>query len=199
MLLRALTMPGGRQKDEVPLGRETSALVAEMFGVPKPQQQEGPDFSDRYNTKLAPAEEKAFQGWLGDLSKAKGYDAKADLRDYDLRGAFKSGVTADERGHLTDEFKKPNHPTFSSESIYSGKDGFTGGQWVGDDQSGWNYQASPTNLKFRTPEQLQQYFQRVEPNSQLMLPPAPSQLRPDEQAAIADRKAREAHRQIVGY
>jgi hypothetical protein len=162
-----------------------------MFGAAKPKA-EGPDFSDRYNTKLAPAEEKQFQGWLGQLSKAKGYDAKQDLRDYDLRGAFKSGVTADERGHLTDEFKKPNHPTFSDQSIYSTPEQ-PGGQWIGSDETGWNYKASPTNLKYRSADELKGYFQRVEPDSQLMLPG------PADHAAAADRAAREAHRRIVGY
>jgi hypothetical protein len=128
------------------------------------------DFTNRYNTPLSAPEEQQFQVWIGHLSAAKGYNAQMDLRDYDLRGAFKAGVTADARGHLTDEWKKPNHPTFSDESIYNGKDGNEGGKWIQAPNGQWAYKASTTNLKFRSPDALRQYFQRVEPNSKLMLP-----------------------------
>jgi hypothetical protein len=138
-------------------------------GIPQCNQGPPPDFSDKYNTDLGEAEPQ-FQGWLQQLGEAKGYDASMDLRDYDLRGAFKAGVTADERGHLTDEWKKPNHPTFSDQSIYSGTDGYEGGQWVGDDANGWDYQATKTNLQFRNRDALGQYFDRVEPGSQVMFP-----------------------------
>lgn len=197
MILRGIAMPGGRQAaPEDPVDPETGALVKEMFGGGKPKA-EGPDFSDRFNTKLAPAEEKQFQSWLGQLSQAKGYDARQDLRDYDLRGAFKSGVTADERGHLTDTFKKPNHPTFSTESMYSGPDN-PGGQWIqrpptreGEGEA-WDYRPSSTNLRYRSVGELRRYFQQVEPGSNLYVGPR-------ERADDADQRARAAHRKIVGY
>lgn len=41
--------------------------------------------------------------------------------------------TADNRGHLGDIGKLPNHPTFSDQSAYSGKvNGLTGGAWNGN-------------------------------------------------------------------
>ena len=40
------------------------------------------DFSDRYNTKLTPAEAKAYQAW------AKAERRERDVYDYDLRGAW---------------------------------------------------------------------------------------------------------------
>lgn len=121
------------------------------------------DFSGRYNTPLSPADEKQFQGWK------QRYAPNDTGADYDLRGAFKAGVAPDPgRGHFPDTFKKPNHPTFSDESQYSGKDGFTGGHW-GDG----TYTASPTNLKFRKPEELAQYFQKNEKGTKLTMP-APS-------------------------
>ncbi len=41
--------------------------------------------------------------------------------------------TADNRGHLGDVGKLPNHPTFSDQSAYSGKvNGLTGGVWNGN-------------------------------------------------------------------
>ena len=36
--------------------------------------------------------------------------------DYDVRGAYDAGLDPDERGHLNDEFKLPNHITYSEES-----------------------------------------------------------------------------------
>ena len=66
-----------------------------------------------YDTKLTKSEEKDFQGW-------KAQHAPNDSgADYDLRGAFLRGVTSSpENGHFPDTFKKPNHPTFSDESMY---------------------------------------------------------------------------------
>lgn len=83
------------------------------------------DFTNKYNTKLTPEEEIIFQReWV---------DKLGDLYDYDARGAWKAyrdgRIDFDERCHLTDEFKKPNHPTFSDESIYHGIDGHIGGKW----------------------------------------------------------------------
>lgn len=85
------------------------------------------DMSGQYNTQLTPDEESAYQAW------AKGQGREKDVFNYDLRGAWKelqSGtMSEDERGHLGDKYKKPNHPTFSTESIYNGKDGYQGGIW----------------------------------------------------------------------
>ena len=85
------------------------------------------DMSGQYNTQLSPDEESAYQAW------AKGQGREKDVFNYDLRGAWKelqSGtMSEDERGHLGDKYKKPNHPTFSTESIYNGADGYQGGVW----------------------------------------------------------------------
>jgi len=133
------------------------------------------DFSGRYNTPLNPAQQKQFDAWA-DQQKAKtGRDPRNDRYDYDVNGYFLSGAATDERGHGTDQFKKPNHPTFSNESIYHGKDGHMGGEWI---TSGGQtlYNPSPTNLRFRTLPQLQQYFRQVEPDVTLMNPPPASGL-----------------------
>lgn len=48
--------------------------------------------------------------------------------DYDLRGFYKKYGTLNSQatnGHLTDEFKKPNHETFSSQSRY-----YSGQPWA---------------------------------------------------------------------
>jgi hypothetical protein len=51
-------------------------------------------------------------------------------QDYDFKSAAQAGESPDASGHWTDKYKKPNHPTFSDESIYA-KDG-TPGHWQGE-------------------------------------------------------------------
>ena len=109
------------------------------------------DFLFRYNTELPKEAEIPFNQWLINESKTQGRDVWMDMYDYDLKGFFLSGEwqNKDSRGHGTDKFKKPNHPTFSNESVYHGVDGFEGGVW-GDG----TYTPSKTNLKFLKKEQL---------------------------------------------
>lgn len=53
--------------------------------------------------------------------------------DYDLLAAFHAGLVPDAFGHWPDLFKKPNHPTFSVESVHAvGKDAAKAGRWDGD-------------------------------------------------------------------
>lgn len=119
------------------------------------------DWSDYYNTPLSPAEKPKFDAWKEKYApNDKGYD-------YDYQGAFKAGITPDtNRGHWSDQFKKPNHPTFSDESQYNGHEGYVGGHWGTDG----TYTPSVTNLKLRTPEELQKYFHDNEPDTKLNLP-----------------------------
>lgn len=85
------------------------------------------DMSGQYNTQLTPEQETEYKAW------AKQHGRERDVENYDLRGAWlelqKGTMSEDERGHLGDKYKKPNHPTFSTESIYNGKDGYQGGVW----------------------------------------------------------------------
>lgn len=71
-------------------------------------------FDENFNTVLTAPEEQAFQAW-------KAQNAPRDSgADYDLRGAFKAGLQPDQATqHWPDTFKKPNHPTFSNESMYA--------------------------------------------------------------------------------
>ena|SRR2546430_14681731 len=67
-----------------------------------------------YDTPLTPIDELRFLIWKNI------YAPKDSGADYDLRGAFKAGLTPDPKtGHWPDTFKKPNHPTFSNESMYA--------------------------------------------------------------------------------
>jgi hypothetical protein len=79
-----------------------------------------------YETALTAAEERKFQEW-------KSQNAPKDSgADYDLRGAYKGGAQPAENGHWPDTWKKPNHPTFSNESMYAtGADAAKAGSWGG--------------------------------------------------------------------
>ena len=121
------------------------------------------DMTDVFNTTLPPQDEAAYKTWAEQSGRAH------DTFDYDLRGAWKANAKEAENGHLPDTYKKPNHPTFSTESQYNGTEGMEGGRWV---QHGgkWSYFASPYNLTQYTAPELQQYFQREEVGNVLILP-----------------------------
>ncbi len=92
-----------------------------------------------------------------------------DVYDYE---AFKaSGAKQAENGHYPDTFKKPNHITFSDESMYHGKDGAEGGHWQQlDDGKHWSFTPGKTNLEKYSPQQLLDYFKKYEPEETLVLP-----------------------------
>lgn len=80
-----------------------------------------------YETQLSPQQEVQFQQWK---KKYAPHDSGAD---YDLRGAFQAGLTPDPKtGHWPDTYKKPNHPTFSNESIYAKDRPDLAGHWEGN-------------------------------------------------------------------
>jgi len=98
----------------------------------------------RYETKLPQSKEQEFQKWLDsqvklgrisqgdyDFYKRNGYGY-----NYDFRAAFlnkdSGGISpVDNQWHWGDYGKKPNHPTFSVESVYNMRDGLQGGVWGG--------------------------------------------------------------------
>lgn len=132
-----------------------AGLLGMMMGLKDPN-----DFSDRYNTTLTPEEEARFQQW----------ERAGDVYDYDARGAWKElqagTMSEDARGHLGDKYKKPNHPTFSNESIYHGRDGYLGGQWKRDADGNVNgFTVGATNTM--SPGQLSRYFFMAEPGLRL--------------------------------
>lgn len=121
-------------------------------------------FLENYNTKLSPANESPFQEWLVKSGKEK------DLQDYDLRGAWVNGQLAEPGSHGTDLYKKPNHPTFSDQSIYHGSVGphggvFRGGTWSPEGDS---YTPSAEMLRSTHPLNfLQNYMKKYEPGVKL--------------------------------
>lgn len=117
-------------------------------------------FRDNYNTKLSDEDEKAFQQWAAQNPRLGSAD------DYDARGFWLEGAASAENGHGTDKWKKPNHPTFSTQSIYNGVQSpyggvFEGGVWSED---GSTYTPSSTMLKYTHPlDWLRNYMEKVEP------------------------------------
>ena len=112
--------------------------------------------------------DEAYKAWL------KKYGVR-ESADYDTRAAFEAGVKPDSRGHLTDEYKLPNHITYSTDSLSAqSKDAPPAGTWSGDDKSGWTFKASPTNIKNAGGiDRLKEYFRKYEPGVKLILPPTP--------------------------
>lgn len=129
------------------------------------------DYTDKYNTPLTPQEESDFQSWVATQSVQQGRDVSNDLYDYDLRGDWQQGAQRDpDTGHGSDYFKKPNHITFSTGSKYNDVDGEQGGTWVKKSDNTWSFAPGASNLKNYSPDQMRDYFKRVEPGNELLLP-----------------------------
>lgn len=106
----------------------TNGYVFEDAAVPTSAQSQK-DYSS-LDTKLSPDKEQQFQKW-----KAK-YAPNDSGFDYDLRGAFLKGYTpSPDNGHFPDEFKKPNHPTFSNQSKFAKDYPELAGSWAEDNKT----------------------------------------------------------------
>jgi hypothetical protein len=83
--------------------------------------------------------------------------------DYDYDGyVAKYGVPDQSKGqHLTDEFKLPNHVTFSDQSIYHSP-ATPGGQWQPTGMDRWQYTPSDYVLSQHPADKLADYFTNQE-------------------------------------
>jgi hypothetical protein len=108
-------------------GYATSVLGNLQAGMPLSA---AVDAADNLTT-LSPSEERRYQTWKATLPERLQYEG-----DYDLRGFWKKNPTFsvdNPEQHMTDEFKLPNHKTFSNESrYYNEKTKHLGGHWEGD-------------------------------------------------------------------
>ena len=140
---------------------EQDAKITEFINGLMGRNEDPRDFSNKYNTILDGEDEEGFKAWLERYSEQEGRDLSGDLFDYDLRGLYKESYgMLPEPGHGTDRYKKPNHPTFSNESIYEGVDGYAGGVW----ENG-KFTVGESNMY--TPEELNEYFKNAEPDVML--------------------------------
>lgn len=124
------------------------------------------DFTNQFNTTLNPEKEAQFQAWAESQNKLR------DLQDYDLRGFFNTQGQVAANGHSSDKFKKPNHPTFSDQSIYNNSANPEGGRYVGGtwDQVNGQDRFTPTAEMLRSTHplnQMRRYMADVEPNAVL--------------------------------
>lgn len=103
-------------------------------GKVDPQGEPDPEtmYMNKYNTPLTPEEQVSFNAWVESESQRQGRNILMDRGAYDIQGFWKSGdyKNMDEDNHGSDRWKKPNHPTFSNQSIYNGVDGMYGGTWT---------------------------------------------------------------------
>lgn len=128
-------------------------------------------FLDRYNTPLTKIEQVNFQKWIRLESKRKGRDIMMDKGAYDIQGSWKAQSGEDGDGHGLDTWKKPNHPTFSNESMYHGVDGYEGGSWG----EGGEYTPTKQTLKWYPKERLIELFEK-EPGREEHLKGYPKQV-----------------------
>ena len=129
-----------------------------------------PDLTNQYNTKLSPTDEATFQQW------STANPRLSNTYDYDARGFWKAGAGTSNNGHGSDQWKKPNHPTFSTGSQYNGIDGNQGGTWGKQPNGSWTFAPGKTNMQNYSEDDLKDYFDKVEPSNKLLLPqPAEAQ------------------------
>ena len=120
----------------------------------------GPRRNALLQTELTPTAEALFQ--------QQAAARLGDTQDYDLRGAWAEQGGGDlGDAHLTDKFKLPNHPTFSSGSIYSTPEQ-PGGVWAQLPDGRWTFVPSQVNEDNLGRAGLEDYFRRFEPNSLLL-------------------------------
>lgn len=139
------------------------------------------DFSDKYNTKLSDAEEFKFKNAMASYQLEKEAREKKnnpnytdnrsleefihdETRDYDMRGAFQKGIKQGKNFHWDDEFKKPNHITFSTDSKYNGVDGYKGGTWTKDDTGAYTF-TPPKNSIYSDAEREKYWLEGDEASS----------------------------------
>ena len=128
--------------------------------------------ADLFATALSQQDEGRYQDWRQRLPGNLSNDG-----DYDLRGAFLAAAQANGRLHMTDQFKKPNHMSFSDGSQYSTPQ-HMGGHWSdtgmpnpntpGEDQ--FVFWASPYNMQQHGMLPTQRYFDAAEPGNPVVFP-----------------------------
>jgi len=124
-----------------------------------------------WDTPLKKDDERDFRKWAAKDSSGR----FANTFDYDMRRYWKENVKDKEdtapQGdeHFSDKYKKPNHPTFSTDSDLHGKWGNEGGKWSKLNNT-WVFEPGKTNLEQHSWESLTDYFQQYEPDAILKFP-----------------------------
>ena len=123
------------------------------------------NFDDYISSRLHP---KGSEGQLLDVARMAALlrtpRPTEENPDYDLAGyVAQYGVPDQSKGqHLTDEFKLPNHITFSNQSRYADPNLLQGGEWKQGGASLWSFKPSEFNLQQHSPDEYARYFSNVE-------------------------------------
>jgi len=129
-------------------------------------------FKQNFNTPLTDTERNKYQSWLDYQTGWNGSDPTHASDDYDMQGFWKKYGDTTISGHFTDEFKKPNHPTFSEESQYSGAPSAWGGTYQGGTWADDGSSYTPSAEMLRTThslDKLKAYMSQYEPDVKLNL------------------------------
>lgn len=139
MLLRGMSTNTLVQAAPTPVRQNYLATLLANAIMPPPTPQ---------TTYLSPNKEAEYRSWLQKIGQAPGSGYNIDRNwngtDYDYRGFFdKYGPVDIKHGqHFTDEFKLPNHATFSDQSIYAtGQAAPYAGSWTDN-----TYTPSPVQI-----------------------------------------------------
>jgi hypothetical protein len=123
-----------------------------------------------YDTRLSPEQEKGYQAWKAKVAP------KDSGQDFDWKGAYLADLKPDSRGHYYDTYKKPNHPTFSTGSVYSTPE-HMGGVWSRNPEGKDTYTPSEWMMKDKNRiDSLKQYMAKAEPNAILIMGSSPTNI-----------------------
>lgn len=118
-------------------------------------------------TKLNPksiVDFDSFQKYLKETGRfAPDFDYKGFYDDEELRAKWlEEELSNPGNAHMNDYYKLPQHHTYSKESK-GGKD--FGGEWLGNDEVGWMFKASPFNMAQHSFEDMKKYWDNNEPEA----------------------------------
>lgn len=134
-------------------------LNAPMNMTPQPVIPRSEDeWAAAYNTPIPKDQQMAYEKWKWDQSRQRGRDITRDLPSYDIQGAALEGLQRGGNGHFSDKYKKPSHEGFSTDSQYHGVDGYEGGQWGYNKDSGREvFTPGPANAALQSHEAMLNY------------------------------------------
>jgi len=152
--------------------------------VPQKEGIVGSLMNKTYNEAVQKQTPAGYSEWKSQLPKNLQNEV-----DYDLQQLYRDNPNAKPSAslHLDSKYKKPNHITFSDESIHS-NDKTQGGRWEEIDGK-WNYTPSEYVLSQHPEEELKDYFKRNEPDAILNLPKITdyyNQAKPQPHAELVD-------------
>lgn len=122
------------------------------------------DIHKAYNTYA----EGGYLDWINKVREwrpgiSKDIDAKEPTYDYE--GFFMENperawkmLKGDPKAHFTDKYKRPNHPTFSDESIYSTPE-TPGGHWHENYGNSGRWVYEPSEFTKKNSEETKRYLQ----------------------------------------